>query len=228
MAVIKSWSFSALRSYEECPYRFKLKSVGAPKPPYVENDGTRIHNEAEAFVKGESPLTPALKRFADSFEREKELYAEGKLVVESEWAFDAQWRICDWKSAWLRVKTDQFEHEPGSDTATIRDLKSGKSWQKELEHAQQVQLYAIAAFMRYPELLMIDVRFRYLGEGKEPSRLYARDEKFDRLFDRWSARAEKMLSDDELRPKPNKSRCRFCDYGPNEGGSNACEWGVPT
>lgn len=228
MALIESWSFSALRSFEECPHRFRLKHEGAPKPPYVENDGTRIHNEAEAFVKGEGPLTPALKRFAESFEREKELYTEGKLTVEGEWAFDAEWRICDWRSAWLRVKTDQFEHTPGEDHATIRDHKSGKSWGKELEHAQQGQLYTIAAFMRFPELQSVTAVFRYLKEGKEPAKTYFRDAKFDRLFERWLARADKMLSDEELRPKPNKSHCRFCAYGPNEGGSNACEWGIPT
>ena len=228
MAVIKAWSFSALRSYEECAYRFRLKSEGAPRPPYEENAGTVIHNEAEAFVKGEGPLTPALKRFEEEFQLEQELYAKGELSVEDEWGFDAEWRIASWNDAWLRMKLDQFHHVPGEDHALIVDHKSGKSWGKELEHAQQGQIYTIAAFMRYPELQTVTAAFRYLKEGKQPSKTYFRDAKFDRLFERWTARAERMLTDDELLPKPNKSHCRFCDYGPNEGGSNACDWGVPT
>jgi CRISPR/Cas system-associated exonuclease Cas4 (RecB family) len=228
MAVIKAWSFSALRSYEECAYRFRLKSEGAPRPPYEENAGTVIHNEAEAFVKGEGPLTPALKRFEEEFQLEQELYAKGELSVEDEWGFDAEWRIASWNDAWLRMKLDQFHHVPGEDHALIVDHKSGKSWGKELEHAQQGQIYTIAAFMRYPELQTVTAAFRYLKEGKQPSKTYFRDAKFDRLFMRWSDRAERMLTDTDLTPRPNKSHCRFCDYGPNEGGSNACDWGVPT
>jgi CRISPR/Cas system-associated exonuclease Cas4 (RecB family) len=230
MSLATAWSFSALLDYEGCPYRIQLKADKAERyQDEVPIRGTVIHDAAEAYVKGERPdLIPELRKFKDEFAAERELFAEGGMQVEEDWGFTRQWTEAPWRSATLRMKLDQFKWRPGDDMATVIDLKSGKRWGNEVKHTQQGQLYAVGAFMRYPELQSIDARFRYVDEGKETSKVYFRDEKFDRMFDRWNARADKMLSDTSPRPKPSKHNCRFCPYSPNPGkGSGACPYGVP-
>ena len=230
MGLAKSWSFSALMDYEGCPFRIKLKADKAPRfEEQEENRGNIIHNAAEDFVTGARPdLIKELRKFAEKFEDERQLYAEGKLVVEEEWGFDRQWQITSWKDATLRMKLDQFHWVPGDEICTIVDHKSGKKFGNEVKHTMQGQLYMVGTFMRYPEIQSIDVRFRYTDEGKETSKVYYRDEKFDRYFEKFNKRAEKMLSDDNPRPKPSRHNCRFCCYSPNPGkGSGACPYGVP-
>lgn len=230
MGLVHSWSFSALMDYEGCPYRIKLKANKAERyEEPEENRGNIVHSAAEDFVIGKRPdLIKELNKFAEKFEDERQLYTEGKLAVEDEWGFDRQWRPASWKEATLRMKLDEFQWNQGDEICTIIDHKTGKKWGNEVKHTQQGQLYMVGTFMRYPEIQSIDVRFRYLDENKETSKVYYRDEKFDRYFERFNARAEKMLSDDSPRPKPSRHNCRFCPYSPNPGkGSGACPYGVP-
>lgn len=222
------WSFSKLIEYEGCPYRRKLWLDGAEKPPYEENRGTRIHKAAEAYVKGEIEDLPGeLKHFEKEFLEEREMFAAGKLEVETEWAFDSEWRIVDWRddNAWLRMALDQWV-VPDGGYAVIRDHKTGKQMFNEVKHNMQGQLYMIGAFMRYPDLKSVEVRFRYLDMPKETRKLYTRDDKLLTLFEKWNGRAHKMLNDAELRVKPNRMNCRFCDYGINKG-SGACAFAIP-
>jgi len=230
MPYAKSWSFSSLTSYEQCPFRIKLKADGAPKPEDEgPNRGQIIHDAAQDYVEGTRPdLIRELNKFKEKFEEEREMHARGELVCERDWGFDAQWQEAPWETAWLRMKLDQFHYIPGNEIAAIIDHKSGKRWGNEVKHTSQGQLYAVGAFMKYPEIQSIDVRFRYTDEGKETSKVYFRDEKFDRYFEKWNQRANKMLTDDNPRPKPSKHNCRFCEYSPNPGkGSGACPYGVP-
>lgn len=224
---IKSWSFSSLLSYEECPFRFYLKATGAERPEREPVRGELVHTMAEQYVRGELDKLPKeLRRFAKEFEEERELYQQGKLIVEDPWAFDRDLRPCAWGApeAWLRMKLDQLVLLDDKALRVV-DLKTGKRYGNELKHVQQGQLYMIGAFLKYPDAALAEVVFRYLDEGKSSKRVYTRRD-MEKFLPKWLARAKAMTDDTIFKAKPNRITCRFCDYGLNVG-SGACPYAVP-
>ena len=229
---IQSWSFSALRDFEACPYRAYLAKVErAPQPDYSDDPkhplvrGDRIHQEAEAFIRGEGPLTRDLKKFEAHFRELQERFAEGFIEVEQKWGFNAHWQPVEWtdRDVWARIIADVVHHL-GDNMARIEDHKTGKSMGKEVAHIQQTQLYALAAMIRYPELEVVEAQLNYLDEGKTRCKRYTRDA-LAQLLERWTTRGQKMTSAMVFKPKPNKGKCRFCPFG-TENGTGYCAYAV--
>ena len=83
-----AWSYSALKVYEECPYRSfiqRVKRIKEPSSPAADR-GTAIHQQAEDFVKGElGELPDTLKKFHDEFDQLRALFADAKVELEGEW-----------------------------------------------------------------------------------------------------------------------------------------------
>lgn len=230
---ITAWSYSRLKNFEKCPYQVYLGTVmkepGPDKDPTVETPadrGSRIHKEAEDYVQGLMPELPkSLRKFEGEFKALREQFTESLLEIEQDWGFDNQWARCDWfgDEIWLRVKCDVVVHYDDKDL-TIIDHKTGKKFGNEVPHIQQAQLYAISAFMRYPEAENISVEFWYLDEGTKLKKLYTRSSIIQPL-NRFTERAEKLTSCIEFKPKANKFNCKWCDYGPNKG-TGSCPYGV--
>ena len=226
MNMNRSWSFSALTSYEQCPHRLRLKEQKAPVLPQEENRGTQIHALAEKYIRGEIEAMPReLMKFEDTFEYLRGEYTEGRVTVEREWGFTPDWEPTDWFSAWLRVKCDAVHH---CDSTSIRiyDHKTGKREGAEVRASFQSQLYALAGFMRFPEVEAIGTSFLFLDKGEKIERTYSRTKDLSRIFAAYKRRVDVMMGDILLTPKPSRMACRYCVYGPNEGGSNACAHGV--
>lgn len=230
--VIKSWSYSRLKTFEKCPYTLQLSAVDkVPGPVRDENHpanrGTKVHKEAEDYVKGEVDVLPAsLKKLKTEFEVLREEYAQGLTLVEQPWGFDEEWGQCDYwdqDKIWLRVKCDvaKFFEE---DSAKIVDHKTGKSFGNEVSHVQQGQLYAVSTFMRYPQIDLVEASMWYIDEGKIKSRTYHRS-KFLPIFENFNKRARVLTEMPVLLPKPNKFNCQWCDYGP-QNGNNECPYGI--
>jgi len=232
MGAIKSWSFSALRDYESCPYRAYLAKVERAPMPEIEDDpthplvrGDRIHKEAEAFIKGEGPLTKDLKKFEAHFKELQERYQNGAVEVEQQWGFNEFWQPVGWadRDTWVRIVADVVDHLDTT-TARIEDHKTGKSFGKEVAHTQQTQLYAIAAMIKYPDLEIVEAQLNYLDEGKNRAKRYHRDS-LGQLLERWTRRGTKMTTATTFPPKPNKGKCRFCPFG-TENGTSYCTYAV--
>jgi RecB family exonuclease len=225
---VTAWSYSSLKQFEKCPYATYLQRVvREPTLPRDENHplerGTRIHLEAEQFVRGDiDPLPPSLRKFEGDFNQIRQLYAEGLITLEEEWGFDLLWQPVGWTApdVWARMKLDHYIiHDPQN--ATITDYKTGKSWGNEVPHTAQGQTYAIGAFQRFPELKLVSVEMWYLDEGKKsPNRSYTRD-KADQLRHHLTQRALKLTTATHFPPKPSKYACQYCDYG-NTKGTGAC------
>ncbi len=218
------WSFSTLKVYERCPYRVFLQKIERAPEPDPDPDsplvrGERIHLEAERFVTGEpgSTITHSLRRVADKLNELRALYDEGKVLVEEKWGFTQDWKSVGWDdpSCWLMVRCDAVVMNDDM-SARIIDYKTGKSFGNEVPHQQQMQLYAIAAFMRFPKLKYAQAELWYLDEGKERKKVYDRV-LVAKYLPRWEERARKMTSSIVFPPKPNRGNCRFCPYGQTNG-----------
>lgn len=227
MKAVNSWSFSSLQQYERCPYAWKLNRVdGLPRPELPPDNpmmrGTRLHGEIEAYIRDGVSIPTSLKYSGDLIERSREFYLEGKAEIEGDWGFDTQWQPVDWQDAWLRAKLDSLLFLDDT-TVFIIDWKSGKSWNKEVPHAQQGQLYAACAFQRLPNLQTAKVSFAYIDE-KAPDKIktYTRDQAM--IFQiSFHNRAVRMLEDTVWSPKPTMMNCKYCDYGKNVG-AGLCQY----
>lgn len=219
---VKAWSFSRLVDYETCPYKLQLKVVDRvpeperPLPPgrteHPLDRGTRVHKAAEDYITGSIELVSELAPFASEFDRLKALYQGGQVSLEGEWAYDKDWNPTSWMSdsAWARIKLDALVHLTPTH-GVVLDYKTGKKVGNEVKHADQMQLYQLSAFMRYPKLEKITIELWYTDQDAISRMDFSRDQGL-RFFKNFDDRARKMTSDEELRPRPNKFVCGRCPY----------------
>lgn len=226
MKTIPTVSISKLHVYESCPYRAKLAWVDKipdTQPRKAADRGTAIHQMAEDYVRGELVnMPPELKAFASEFTALRELYTQGKVSLEGEWGFTENWEPTDYRSAWLRVKADAVVFLSDSHAVVI-DHKSGKRFGNELKHAEQTQLYSIAALIRNPDLTVVDTELWYLDQN-DLAHMTIRPKMLPKYIQIFDKRFKKMSSDIEFEPKPNISSCKFCPYHPKKQGD--CKYGV--
>jgi RecB family exonuclease len=232
MGGIKNWSASSLARFEQCAYYLYLSRIlRSPKPPEPDDSplvrGTRIHEDAERYVRGETQDMPrSLAKFGEQFQDLRALHEAGKVKCEEDWGFTRLWEPTEYlgKDCWALIKCDavvELEHN----NVRVIDYKTGKSMGKEVSHGFQMQIYAAGAIARYPEATLIETQLWYLDEGKTRSKVYTPDQ-VKVLRGRLDARADKLTGAVAFPAKPNRNNCRWCEYGPNNGGTNACPYGV--
>lgn len=228
---IQSWSFSRLTVHEQCPQQAKLSFVEKlPQPePKANNPGVRgdrIHKSAELYVtegtEMDAEMAEIFKGFKDRLAKLRNLYGQGLVEVEQDWHYDDVWAVTAEKYPWLRVKCDVVVRPEPSDMILI-DWKSGKKFGNEMKHLDQTRLYAIAAFMRYPELHRCTTELWYVDQDEISSYSYTR-EQAERLLPRYEARVRTMMEDTVFRPRPSVPNCKYCPYGPR--GTGACPVGL--
>ena len=222
--MIKSWSYSKLIDFEQCPLRVKMKHIDRipeAKAPAAER-GTMIHQLAEDYVCGKlKKLPPELAKFTTEFHSLQASYKLKKVSLEGEWGFDRDWMPTDYKTAWLRMKGDAVLFD-GSHAVVI-DYKTGASYGNEIKHGEQVQLYAIASFIREPKLQSIAVELWYLDKDELTQKTYSREQAL-RYVQSFDKRANKLVGATEFPPNANWITCKWCSFGPAKGGQ--CPYGV--
>lgn len=229
-----TWSFSRLGDFAKCRLMYKLKYIDKiPEPErelppgkseFANDRGTRLHANMEEYVRGEhDALAPENdKHFGLHADLLRVLYAEGKVEMEEAWGYDRDWEVAPWETAWLRMKVDALVHLSEQE-ACIVDFKTGKVWGNEIQHAQQLNLYAVAVFLRYPKLDKVSVADWYLDHGEITERFFTRDQalRFKRGFHTQGV----TLTDCQVFPaNPNVHSCKWCPYSPS--GTGDCLVGV--
>jgi len=234
---ISQWSMSRLNIYEECPRRAFYQYIekvpeperGAP-PNGVEwpNDrGTRVHDELEAYVKGLGELPEEAEFFEPSLKSLRAMAAEQpqSVILEEMWGITRSWEICGpfEENTWGRIKMDALVLS--DDHGIAIDYKTGKRKYNEVNHGEQLVLYVIGSFLKYPQLQKITGELWYLDQKELHRREYTRTQAmhFIKNFD---TRAVSMCEDTEFNPNPSRWNCRFCPFGPGENKTNHCEVGI--
>lgn len=233
---IRTWSYSRLSVFEQCKLRAKLQYIDKipeperPLPPgkteHANDRGSRVHEAGELFVKSDNriELAPELKHFEAEFERLRDLYKQGKVSLEGEWAHDSQWMPIGWNDpkAWIRLKLDCMVRISPKHAAVI-DYKTGKLRGNEIKHAEQGQLYQLATFLRFPDLEKIDVEFWYTDLNDLTRVSYTRAQGM-RFLENFTNRGKSMTECLDFQPNPNIFSCKWCPYGPKKTGH--CTVGV--
>ncbi len=225
LGYIPAWSYSTLKTFEQCAYRSYIAKVKKIQEDYgpAAARGTVIHDEAERYVNGQlGELPDSLRKFAKEFKKLRELYAEAKVETEGEWGFTRAWETTGWfgPDTWGRIKLDAFVHESET-SARVIDYKTGKAYGNEIAHSQQALIYAIGSFFRFPELEIAKTEIWYLDHGTTLEQVYTRDDAMvfmPKLHDR----AITMTTATKFPPNPSDYNCKWCSYG--KGEYPVCEW----
>jgi RecB family exonuclease len=230
-----NWSFSSLMKYEACPQQFKFARIDKlpelPRPPDNPMErGNRVHKRLEDYVNGTSRIMDhEAKRIGDfisSLDHLRELHACGMATAEQDWIYDRDWNDTDKKNPdkFLWAKLDACVQDETNGIAIAVDYKTGKSQYKQLEHVQQLQLYAALTALKFPWANTIFAELWYLDEGHVRQSRYSREQALA-YVGRFDIRAQRIYDDRFYRPNPNVRTCRFCPYGPKNG-TGVCPVGV--
>lgn len=150
-----SWSFSAIKNYETCPYRYQqidlLKNVKEPESQELK-DGFAVHAAMSKRIDHAQPLPPSMARYEKWVDKVMEGVDRTKMVfgTERKLAITAAMQPCDYfdkiKPVWLRTVADVLRVE--GDYAHIVDWKTGKV----KPEPDQLLLIATCVMVHYPQV----------------------------------------------------------------------------
>ena len=224
LPTINRWSYSRISKYQNCAasvrfrYIDKLPDEAGPEAKL----GKIIHADAEDYLLGDREDLPVTML---QFEGLMEDLLEADAEPEASWYFDADWNPIEYDAKknpegpedwWLITIVDALVL--GEFTARVIDFKTGK---ERAEHQDQLELYAVSAFARYPHLEEVEWEIWYTATGAWVGDTIVRED-FELLKRKWTAKANHLMSDTEYRPRPNVL-CGWCTYNTNAGGP--CEAG---
>jgi len=208
-----AWSYSRISNWEGCHARAKYKFIDKlpePDSPYAARGGD-IHKLAERYLKGELTELPAQLNQVDEYI--EDLKVPG-VQTELQLAFTKEWKPTGWfaRDVYCRVIYDAVV--PADKEVTVTDHKTGKK--REAEHIDQLRLYALTAFMQWPEVDKVNAQVLYVDHGERLRMVFHRDT-VPELLKYWDDRAAKMLADDIFAAIPNPG-CKWCHYRKSNGG----------
>lgn len=208
-------SNSSIKSYEQCPFKYKLTRIEKrqePSGPAAER-GTMIHAEFETAL-GALNIIPDERKWW--FPYIDELKAKGALS-EVEFAINRNWVKCDFKDPdyWLRGIYDAIYFE--GTKAHVLDWKTGK----ERDYEDQLKLYAAIILATYMDIEEVTTEICFIDLNKRVQ--YATHSRADLpALQQWIGdRIAKIEKDDIFSPKPSFN-CKWCHFRKSNGGP--CQW----
>jgi hypothetical protein len=243
--VIIDSSYSRARDHKRCPFKCACKNIKQLKDKYgvePQNDamywGSAVHLMGQAFVEAKAPepegresrdgemwkqhgaairsAARTLPSVFAPFKAEMMNLRKQKAQCELQLAFTRdKWVRAGWFDKGIhRIKMDAMWYDKKTRTVHVPDYKTGKH--NPDEHMEQLDTYAIAAFLMYPEALHCVAYLWYLDQGIEEIAEYDASE-LPALKKWYENFCKPMFNDRKFRPTPN-SGCRWCFYNAANGG----------
>jgi len=218
LPAVTAWSYSRYADYKQCPAKFKYKhlmKLPDPGSPAM-NRGNVIHKAAEDFIRAKGDITPDL----ENVKAELEFLRDNMATAEENWGFRQTWEWIGrpgWfgDDVWFRAKTDvRLLYE--DDTLLLGDWKTGKMY---YSNEEQIELFALAGYRRFPAVTEVDTRLWYTdqpADSNEIQRVYTAKE-LDAIQRDWDKRVVPMFKDKRFPPTPN-DKCGWCPYSKGKGG----------
>jgi RecB family exonuclease len=221
---INAGSFTRLKDFEECPLRAWLKysaKVPEPAPPVGKETpldrGTRVHKDAELYVKGQKPITTELTAFEQELYGLHQVFLETpeNISLEEMWCFDEDLKPVawnDWDNTWLRVKQDAVVRNPHASTLVCIDFKTGKKKGNEIKHNDQLRLAAVAAYHKYGNDYQQYTLENWYTDQDDLVSIDMTAEDIAGLTEGYVKRLLALTTAVQFEPRPNTNVCRFCPY----------------
>lgn len=226
---LTAWSYSRLSTYEKCALQARYKYIDKLPEPESEalEGGKEAHDIIAQYLRGDRPLiepgqpsdVPGWMYFAQLLNDLRSMQPQ----IEQQWGFDREWRPTGWfgRDTWFRSVLDAALIY-GDNTADVIDHKTGKPYPPDT--AKQAELYAISIVRRYPDVSHVTVRFWYLDPAQRGAEAVYRfsQAQAQGLIPRWERKAERMLNDGIMAPRPGE-HCKWCPFAKSKGGP--CKYG---
>ena len=210
---IKPWSFSRIKSFEQCPKKFyHLKIV----KDYSESEtdamryGTELHLAAEEYVRDGKPLPPYFDFIADVLDAL--MKKEGERLCEYEMGLTENLEPCGFKdeNVWYRGIADLIILDRAHKKAWIIDYKSGKS--AKYADKGQLELMALAVFKHFPEIETVKAGLLFVVADDLIKDTYTRADE-GTLWKKWLAdyhSMEEAFNNDVWNARPSGLCRRHC------------------
>lgn len=212
-----AWGFSKLDTYWTCPAKFKFAFIDKIKDlgSAAMDRGSAIHTATEEYLNGWRPTMPpeAALHFREKLETLKN---DPSKQTEAAWGFNADWTARkDWfgKDCWLRVKLDAHHVLNNGKCLVVIDFKTGKFRDPSIE---QVELYAIAGSIHYPDAETIRAEFWFFDTGETYVKEYTREQLVG-LRAKYEGYVKQIYADRIFEPTPSRE-CRWCQHSRTKGG----------
>lgn len=229
MPKLTAWSYSRLSAYEKCALQAKYKYIDKlPEPESAALvKGGEAHDTLAQYLRGDLPtdgsfepsIVPGWTHFGRLLNDLRDLKPE----VEQQWGYNRRWQPTGWfgKDTWFRSVLDA-SLVYGDNTGDVIDFKTGKPYPPDT--AKQAELYAISMVQRFHAITHVTVRFWYVDLAQQGAEAVYRFEKgqAQELMPRWEKKAEKMLTDEIMAPRPGE-HCKWCPFAKSKGGP--CKYG---
>lgn len=223
---LRNWSYKKIKMYRKCPMSVRLKYIERtpepdPDPKYDAKRlrGIRVHNDLAESVNMGAEIPPEAVGFTDIV---LGLRAAGA-VAELEEFFDRQWKPANgWDDAWVQIIKDVRIRTP--EYSLVGDWKTGRKHGNEMDHFEQMKLYAVSEWVINPGLPEYVSELYYLDQDEVWSHTF-KPHQMEKYLGDFERDVHKMMTDLVFRPKPSKFNCIYCPYGPQRG-NGRCPVGV--
>ena len=187
---VAPWSFSRLKSFEQCPKQFYHMKIAKD---YTEGEtdamryGTEAHLVAEEYIRDGKPVPVKFAYMKDVLEALNR--RRGNKITEIKMGLTQELEPCAFRSkdVWWRGIADLVITD-GS-TAWIVDYKTGKS--AKYADKGQLELMALATFKFFPDIKSINAALVFTKAKKFIKHKYT-DDMIDSLWDKWLSKFKRM------------------------------------
>lgn len=213
-----SHSYSSIKLYENCPYRYYHQRVAktvVDKGGEASQYGERIHKYLEDRVKDKVELPSELKHMESIVTSFENLSHDGDMFAELEMTLTQDLKPTSWfaPDAWMRSKLDVYVSK--SPRAVVADWKTGKR----RPDFMQLELFALQVFAHYPKVEYVTSSFIWIKDMAMDKESYSRKDApamWDRILTKIN-RIEQSLEHDNWPAKPSGlcgwCPCKtFCEY----------------
>ena len=211
---ITTWSYSRFSTYTTCPKKAKYLYIDKFKEAESEAliNGSKVHKKLEEYLTYPGMDVPegTHPKFHDMLDN---LIHQGAKPEES-WAFNADWKPCGpWaEGVWVRGKFDAY-YITEDNTLVMIDFKTGKV---RPINQEQLDLYALMGFKKFPMVDKIVTELWYVEEGTHLVTNYHRDQ-LPCMEKEWNARSKPMLADTTFSERPS-ALCGWCSFAKAKNG----------
>lgn len=207
-----SWSYTALTSFETCPWRHYLIRVKKSVADTVSTGGDwglRVHDALAKRLQDKAPLPETMKGYepiVQSLENRP-----GVCLVERKLTLNDKFEPVDWfaRDAWLRVVLDvAIIHQS---QGALFDYKTGKY----KPDNDQLALFAGVSFCQFPTLQQVDTAFIWLQDGRLERDKFTRSQAGE-IWARFLPRVRRMelaFANNDWPKKPSGLCRKHCPVG---------------